>query len=259
VKALAALPRVDPRVAGSHPAMDHSVEEELVQAARRQDGDAVRLAVGRLYPALRPYCASLRRGAFARIAREVGLDADDILSEVVRRMIESPPTGSDGRTPAESVRGWVKTTAMRHLIDEQRKRRVREPIGPGGGDGGEGSGGGGDITPDRIVEAQRTIAAHRALLAACFPDGLALYELTAERDGEEEAALAAELGVAVSGLQQRRRRMRLFCSVLDELMQRPRQTDEELARAIETQATPDTQRIFRRVRHYLVARSQGRL
>ncbi len=240
--------------------MDPTLAQELVQAARRDDREAIKVAVGRLFPDIQRYVQQLRHRDFARLAAKVRLDENDITSFVVGRMLARPPIGTEERTPSASVLGWIKVTAYHHLISEQRRLPRGAPRdGDGTGDDQVDETSQHAISAERRLEATRRVAAHRRMLAACYPDGLALYDLTAERDGENEAVLASDLGISRDGLQQRRRRMRLHCSVLEALDQKPRQTDAELARTTDSAVTADTQRIFKKLRHYLVARAQGRL
>jgi hypothetical protein len=75
----------------------------------------------------------------------------------------------------------------------------------------------------------------------------------------EDSELAAQLGISVANLHQRRKRMRLYCAAALLLDEHEVLGDDELAGRLRVDASEDNVRIFNRVRFHLCNPVHGRM
>lgn len=108
--------------------MPTSIDERLgalVEAARRNDQQAVNRLLGELEPVLREWtlAACVRSSSLLEAARS---DQDEVWSHVFLRLFERPPQNPKDRSPQVAVRAWVKTVALNFLRDRVRRIKREE-------------------------------------------------------------------------------------------------------------------------------------
>jgi DNA-directed RNA polymerase specialized sigma24 family protein len=232
--------------------MDEWACEELLRAARAGDESAFRAAVGALHPGISSYVESLVRGKMARLARSARCDAGDLTSVVIEKLLKAKLRGSDAK-PRVTVLSWIKTAARNHLLDQQVNAEQDDSSieGP-------------DNTASPAPDADDLLAAEHLrgaltnLLAKFYPSGMPLLQQGADGGGaDDDASLAAELGISVANLQARRTRMRKYVKAYLVLRETAR-SDDEVAREMGVPLTPETRRIIANVRHHLAAQGRRR-
>jgi DNA-directed RNA polymerase specialized sigma24 family protein len=262
--------------------MNEQACEGLLQAARERDRAGVQRAVAALYPGLRGYLGGIMTGETGRMARTVGWTTDDLASTLVKKLLESPPDRASAAPPVATVKAWVRATAAHEVIDEWRKQRRRRRIvipetqQKGAPDGttapheldeevGLRSREPVDlqryVTPERELAAAGMVESLRAMLEACFPLGVDLFDVLVAAGGEDDATLAERWSTSVLNVQRRRTRVRRYCAafqILSSLAPDERVDDEAVARKMDAEFTVETRRLIGSVRHHIVLRGRGR-
>lgn len=234
--------------------MDGEACEALLEAARDEDETATREAVGRLFPDLRSLVDNMMRGQLRRMAAQAGWDGGDVTSAVVEKLLRNPPRGSSNVSPVAAVKAWVRATALHATIDARRRQEARreDTLAP---DDTRLS----DPAPlaDAWVAASDAERELRAMLEACYPRGVPLFEHTTRFGEDDDAALAERWGTTVANVQRQRTRMRRYCAAYRALSRAESVDDETAARAMDAELNDENRRIIAGVRHHLAKRRRS--
>lgn len=120
----------------------------LASAALR---DRVAQAAMTVMPALQRHVRAISTRN-AKLFREARIEPEDVAQEVLRRLIEGPPSNPDGRDPVAAVLGWARAVANNMLIDRRRRFRRETTAGAGTDHDGERCGPPEPIDPERPAE-----------------------------------------------------------------------------------------------------------
>ncbi len=242
--------------------MDEHVCQNLFDAVRAQDRSAIDGAVEKLFPAIRVYVeTTVYRGELQRLGQKVGSSPGDVCSHLGRKLITTPPHGTDGRSAVGSVMAWIKVVAKRHLIDLYKGHCKKTVLGDGHAHGAAGvpaAGGalGGPAPgPHALLGAAVQVQAWRALLAACYPAALPVFAALLDANGMTDTELAESQRLSVNNLHQLRSRMRKYLKAYEYVSEHPGASDSAIAAAMKAQLTPDTARIIACVRHFMTTNS----
>jgi hypothetical protein len=88
----------------------------------------------------------------AKLLREARLEPEDVAQEVLRRLIESPPTNPEGRDPVAAVLGWARAVANNVMLDRRRRTGRERPAATADGDNGEPNNAVEPVDPERRAE-----------------------------------------------------------------------------------------------------------
>lgn len=184
----------------------HALEitaQSFLEAVRQQDVAAQRKHLSRLQPCLeRVIFASLsRRGV--RLPRD--LDADDVASEVLVRLLTKPPVGTSANAMA-TLCAWVGRVAIRFVIDRTRQKNSAalslqdqpETWEPRCG----------NSCQESRITSQQQLAQLRKVLANRYPRGLPVLDAMASLGWASSAQLAEATGQSPANIDQIRSRIR---------------------------------------------------
>ena len=235
--------------------MDERLCGELLRAAQAADQEGIGRAVAALDPALRNHVRALCQGPMGRLRARARVTWEDVAQEVAIKVLRAPPSGSEDRPPVATVKRWVERTSKNHLIDLKRRKSERLAVGAHEPE-----------NPMFATEAEATVAeltaehlerAHRRLLQACYPRGLALYDVALEERDDNDERLASDLGTTVNNIQACRTRMRKYLKARDHLEQKPFANPEDVAVSMGAPLNQETQNIIAKVRHHLALEHGG--
>lgn len=236
---------------------DEKACAEFLDAVRASDRPAQQAAFERIAVPLRQYVERLAEG---RGCAQLGLAASDVAQDVLRQLWGRPPCGSDGRSARATLLEWCKTTTFRRLASyarsaESRPRRLfpareGEHEGTRAEEEAAARAARVSVSEEARLETRSEIALLRAMLEDCYPHGLVFLDDPAGTDAE----LAADLGISIDNLYQRRSRMQKYVRALRRLEEDLDAPDEEVARAMGVQLDQTHRRMIARVQLWLRSR-----
>jgi hypothetical protein len=146
---------------------------DLLAAAAKGDELGVRRAAGALGPEIARMARSVATRQ-SRLAEKVGLSADDLAQHIGLRILQNPPTSSEGKA-LPTVLAWMRTVAANWLLTQADRSEVKTRERPRKDEDAPSAI---DLEPSRDRGAEEALGMHQevAQLRECARRSLGKYK-----------------------------------------------------------------------------------